>query len=97
MSAGRWPGWRSGVAAGSTAGRAGGLRGDRERGPGQTAVAPQTLIRAGAVGVGMPGPPCGKASRALVFGKHNKFRDDRWVFGDRDSGAYLWKTAATFW
>ncbi len=27
------------------------------------------------------------------FGKHNKFRDDHWVFGDRDSGAYLWKTS----
>jgi hypothetical protein len=23
------------------------------------------------------------------FGKHNKFRNDRWVFGDRDSGAHL--------
>ena len=23
------------------------------------------------------------------FGKFNKFRNDRWVFGDRDSGAYL--------
>jgi RNA-directed DNA polymerase len=23
------------------------------------------------------------------YGKHNKFRNDNWVFGDRDSGAYL--------
>ena len=23
------------------------------------------------------------------FGRFNKFRSDRWVFGDRDSGAYL--------
>ncbi len=29
------------------------------------------------------------------FGKFNKFRDDRWVFGDRDSGAYLPKFAWT--
>jgi RNA-directed DNA polymerase len=26
---------------------------------------------------------------ARYFGKFNKFRNDRWVFGDRDSGAYL--------
>ncbi|MEV6861819.1 group II intron reverse transcriptase/maturase [Streptosporangium subroseum] len=29
------------------------------------------------------------------FGKFNKFRNDRWVFGDRDSGAYLPKFAWT--
>ena len=29
------------------------------------------------------------------FGKHNKFRNDRWVFGDRDSGAYLVKFSWT--
>ena len=29
------------------------------------------------------------------FGKFNKFRNDRWVFGDRDSGAYLPKLAWT--
>lgn len=29
------------------------------------------------------------------FGRHNKFRNDRWVFGDRDSGAYLTKFAWT--
>jgi RNA-directed DNA polymerase len=29
------------------------------------------------------------------FGKFNKFRNDRWVFGDRDSGAYLVKFAWT--
>ena len=27
------------------------------------------------------------------FGKFNKFRNDRWVFGDRDTGAYLPKTS----
>jgi RNA-directed DNA polymerase len=27
------------------------------------------------------------------FGKFNKFRNDRWVFGDRDTGAYLPKPA----
>jgi RNA-directed DNA polymerase len=29
------------------------------------------------------------------FGKFNRFRNDRWVFGDRDSGAYLPKLAWT--
>jgi len=29
------------------------------------------------------------------FGKFNKFRDDHWVFGDRDSGAYLVKFSWT--
>jgi RNA-directed DNA polymerase len=29
------------------------------------------------------------------FGKHNKFRNDRWVFGDPHSGAYLTKFAWT--
>ena len=29
------------------------------------------------------------------FGKFNKFRNDRWVFGDRGSGAYLPKFAWT--
>jgi RNA-directed DNA polymerase len=29
------------------------------------------------------------------FGKFNKFRNDRWVFGDRDSGAYLPKLSWT--
>jgi RNA-directed DNA polymerase len=29
------------------------------------------------------------------FGKFNKFRNDRWVFGNRDSGAYLPKLAWT--
>jgi RNA-directed DNA polymerase len=29
------------------------------------------------------------------FGKFNKFRNDRWVFGDRDTGAYLPKPAWT--
>jgi RNA-directed DNA polymerase len=29
------------------------------------------------------------------FGKFNKFRNDRWVFGDRDSGAYLVKFSWT--
>jgi RNA-directed DNA polymerase len=29
------------------------------------------------------------------FGKFNKFRNDRWVFGDRDSGAYLAKFSWT--
>jgi RNA-directed DNA polymerase len=29
------------------------------------------------------------------FGKFNRFRQDRWVFGDRDSGAYLRKFAWT--
>lgn len=32
---------------------------------------------------------------ARYFGKFNKFRNDRWVFGDRDSGAYLMKFAWT--
>jgi RNA-directed DNA polymerase len=29
------------------------------------------------------------------FGRYNKSRNDRWVFGDRDSGAYLVKHAWT--
>ena len=29
------------------------------------------------------------------FGKFSKFRNDRWVFGDRDTGAYLPKPAWT--
>ena len=29
------------------------------------------------------------------FGKFSKFRNDRWVFGDRDTGAYLPKSAWT--
>jgi len=29
------------------------------------------------------------------FGKFNRYRNDRWVFGDRDSGAYLPKLAWT--
>ena len=29
------------------------------------------------------------------FGKFNKFRNDRWVFGDRDSGACLVKFSWT--
>ena len=29
------------------------------------------------------------------YGKFNKFRNDRWVFGDRDTGAYLPKPAWT--
>ena len=29
------------------------------------------------------------------FGKFNKFRNDHWVFGDRDSGAYLVKFSWT--
>jgi RNA-directed DNA polymerase len=32
---------------------------------------------------------------ARYYGKFNKARRDRWVFGDRDSGAYLTKTAWT--
>ena len=32
---------------------------------------------------------------ARYFGKFNKFRNDRWVFGDRDSGTYLMKFAWT--
>jgi RNA-directed DNA polymerase len=32
---------------------------------------------------------------ARYFGKFNKFRNDRWVFGDRDSGAYLVKFSWT--
>jgi RNA-directed DNA polymerase len=32
---------------------------------------------------------------ARYFGKFNKFRNDRWVFGDRDSGAYLLKFSWT--
>jgi RNA-directed DNA polymerase len=33
--------------------------------------------------------------RARYFGKFHKFRNDQWVFGDRDSGAYLLKFAWT--
>lgn len=43
----------------------------------------------------MPGP---KPTRWIVrryFGEFNKSRRDRWVFGDRDSGAYLLKFAWT--
>ena len=29
------------------------------------------------------------------FGKFNKFRNDHWVFGDRDTGAYLVKFSWT--
>ena len=29
------------------------------------------------------------------FGKFNKFRNDQWVFGDRDTSAYLLKFAWT--
>ena len=29
------------------------------------------------------------------FGKFNKFRNDQWVFGDRDTGAYLTKPSWT--
>jgi RNA-directed DNA polymerase len=39
-----------------------------------------------------------KSGRWIVnrhFGKFNKFRNDRWVFGDRDSGAYLPKFSWT--
>ena len=39
-----------------------------------------------------------KSKRWIVdryFGKHNKFRNDRWVFGDRSSGAYITKFAWT--
>ena len=32
---------------------------------------------------------------ARYFGRFNKFRSDRWVFGDRDSGAYLIKFSWT--
>jgi RNA-directed DNA polymerase len=32
---------------------------------------------------------------ARYFGKFNKFRNDRWVFGDRNSGAYLVKFSWT--
>jgi RNA-directed DNA polymerase len=32
---------------------------------------------------------------ARYYGMFNKARSDRWVFGDRDSGAYLTKTAWT--
>jgi RNA-directed DNA polymerase len=40
----------------------------------------------------------GKPKRWIVgryFGKFSKFRNDRWVFGDRDSGGYLVKFAWT--
>jgi RNA-directed DNA polymerase len=40
----------------------------------------------------------GKPKRWIVdryFGKHNKFRNDRWVFGDAASGAYLVKPSWT--
>ena len=32
---------------------------------------------------------------ARYFGKFNKFRNDHWVFGDRDSGGYLVKFSWT--
>jgi len=38
-------------------------------------------------------PRCWVVGR--YFGKFNKFRNDRWVFGDRDSGAYLVKFSWT--
>ena len=38
-------------------------------------------------------PRCWIAGR--YFGKFDKFRNDRWVFGDRDTGAYLPKPAWT--
>jgi hypothetical protein len=43
-------------------------------------------------------PPSGSRNKpkswviASYYGKFNKARSDRWVFGDRDSGAYLTKT-----
>jgi hypothetical protein len=33
--------------------------------------------------------------RRLVLRQFNKFRNDHWVFGDRDSGAYLVKFSWT--
>ena len=41
----------------------------------------------------MSDPPLDIALR--YFGKFNKARQDRWVFGDRDSGAYLHKFSWT--
>lgn len=41
-----------------------------------------------------PGKPR-KWIAARYFGQFNKFRGDRWVFGDRDSGAYLVKFSWT--
>ena len=44
---------------------------------------------------------CGHANKPTswivdrYYGKFNRFRNDRWVFGDRDSGAYLPKLAWT--
>jgi RNA-directed DNA polymerase len=38
-------------------------------------------------------PKCWIVGR--YYGKFSKFRDDRWVFGDRDTGAYLPKPAWT--
>jgi hypothetical protein len=56
------------VAAGLRSGGCCGLGEDRDGGGrGQAAVAPQTLIWAGAVRIGMGGPLCGKPGRALVF------------------------------
>jgi len=48
-------------------------------------------------------PSSGRAGRGIrsgwivgrYFGKFNKFRNDRWVFGDRDSGACLVKFSWT--
>ena len=47
---------------------------------------------------GPRGATANKPKRWVVgryFGKFNKFRNDRWVFGDRDSGAYLVKFSWT--
>ena len=47
--------------------------------------------------VGLPPPP-DKPKTWIIsryFGRFNKARQDRWVFGDRDSGAYLPKFAWT--
>ena len=47
---------------------------------------------------GPHGATTNKPKRWIVgryFGKFNKFRNDRWVFGDRDSGAYLVKFSWT--
>jgi len=41
-----------------------------------------------------PRPRCSR-SQAAVAGKFNHARQDRWVFGDRDSGAFLPKFAWT--
>jgi hypothetical protein len=48
--------------------------------------------------VGHGGATQNKPKRWIVgryFGKFNKFRNDHWVFGDRDSGAYLVKFSWT--